>query len=322
MRTRTALVLFFFLVALPPAFGQWTPLTPVASISQESDGVRAVFQSGAVLKLQVCTDSIIHVLYSPTDSFPKHTDYVVTKTSWPPVSWKMESSDKSVTLSTAAVKVVIEKDSGAISFTTVTGQGLFRDGKRFMFPQVVNGEKTYRAETVVEMYGSREGFYGLGQHQSGVWNYHGESVDVSQENTNIAVPVLLSSKGYGIFWNNTSRSRFNNRFVHVMYISSEVADTIDYYFIYGPDFDKIISSYRDLTGSAPLFGRWAYAFWQCKNRYKSQEEILSVAQKYRDQHLPVDNIVQDWFWWNRKGEHVFNKNYPDPKAMVGPAPQE
>jgi alpha-D-xyloside xylohydrolase len=316
MRYRFGLVLFFVWAWLLSACGQWTPLAPVASISQESDGIRAVFQSGAVLKLQVCTDTVMHFLYSPTGNFPQQTDYVVTKKSWVPVSWKMEWSDKNVTLSTAAVKVIIEKDTGAISFATLAGQGLFRDGKRFMTPQVVNGEKTYRAETVVEMYGSREGFYGLGQHQAGIWNYHGESVDVSQENTNIAVPVLLSSKGYGIFWNNTSRTRFNNRFVHVMYISSEVADTIDYYFMYGPEFDNIIASYRDLTGGAPLFGRWAYGFWQCKNRYKSQEEILSVAQKYRDLHLPVDDIVQDWFWWNRKGEHVFNQNYPDPKAMV------
>ena len=65
-----------------------------------------------------------------------------------------------------------------------------------------------------------------------------------------------------------------------------------------------------------MFGKWAYGFWQCKNRYKSQEEILGIAQKYRELHIPVDNIVQDWFWWNRKGEHVFNKNYPDPKGMV------
>ena len=180
----------------------------------------------------------------------------------------------------------------------------------------VNGEDTYRAESFVNIYGSHEGLYGLGQHQAGVWNYRGESVDISQDNSNIAVPLMLSSKGYGIFWNNTSRSRFNNRFANYLYISSEVADVIDYYFLYGPDFDKIIASYRDLTGQAPMFGKWAYGFWQCKNRYKSQEEILGVAKKYRDLHIPVDDIVQDWFWWNRKGEFVFNKNYPDPKAMI------
>jgi len=65
-----------------------------------------------------------------------------------------------------------------------------------------------------------------------------------------------------------------------------------------------------------MFGKWAYGFWQCKNRYRSQEEILGVAHKYRELHIPADDIVQDWFWWNRKGEFIFNKNYPDPKAMV------
>ena len=138
----------------------------------------------------------------------------------------------------------------------------------------------------------------------------------SRRTTPISRFRLLSSSGYGIFWNNASRRRFNNRFVHSLYISSEVADTIDYYFIYGPDFDKIVAGYRELTGAAPLFGKWAYGFWQCKNHYKSQEELLGVAHKYRELHIPVDNIVQDWFWWTNKGEFVFNKNYPDPKGMV------
>jgi alpha-D-xyloside xylohydrolase len=310
-----AIIFCVFLCACA-ASAQWTRLDPVKSVKQETDGVTIGFQSGGILHLQVCNDSVIHVIYSPVASFPKRTDYVVTKTSWPSVQWKSESTEKAVVLSTAALRITIEKETGAVTFFEKGDKQLFRDAKRIMTPEVVNGEKTYRAETVVEMYGTHEGFYGLGQHQAGVWNYHGESVDVSQENTNIAVPMLLSSNGYGIFWNNASRTRFNNRFVHVMYISSEVADTIDYYFIYGPEFDKIIASYRDLTGAAPLFGRWAYGFWQCKNRYKSQEEILAVAHKYRDLHLPADNIVQDWFWWNRKGEHIFNKNYSDPKGMV------
>ena len=316
MRYRYAAGILAAVVCTLPVFAQWTPLDPVTSLKQEADGISVAVRSGGTLKLQVCSDSIIHVLYFPTSDFPKRPDYVVTKSSWAAAPWKLESSEKNLTLSTSALKVTIEKESGAITFSDLSDKQLFRDAKRIMTAETVNGEETYRAETVVEMYGTHEGFYGLGQHQAGVWNYHGESVDQSQENTNIAVPMLLSSNGYGIFWNNTSRTRFNNRFVHVMYISSEVADTIDYYFIYGPEFDKIIASYRLLTGSAPLFGRWAYGFWQCKNRYKSQAEILGVAQKYRDLHLPADNIVQDWFWWNRKGEHIFNKNYPDPKGML------
>jgi alpha-D-xyloside xylohydrolase len=181
---------------------------------------------------------------------------------------------------------------------------------------MLHDEDAFRAESFINIYGSREALYGLGQHQSGVWNYRGESVDISQDNTNIAVPFLVSSKGYGIYWNNDSRSKFNNRFANYLYITSEVADVIDYYFFYGPDLDKVIADYRELTGQAPMFGKWAYGFWQCKNRYKSEDEILGVAQKYRELHIPVDNMVQDWFWWNRKGEFVFNKNYPDPKGMV------
>ena len=217
---------------------------------------------------------------------------------------------------TSLLKITVTRKDGAIAYAEVNGGSLVQEASRRLTPEKVNGEDTYRAESFVNIYGSHEGLYGLGQHQAGVWNYRGESVDISQENSNISVPLMLSSKGYGIFWNNTSRSRFNNRFANYLYISSEVADVIDYYFLYGPDFDKIIAGYRDLTGQAPMFGKWAYGFWQCKNRYKSQDEILGVARKYRDLHIPVDNIVQDWFWWNRKGEFVFNKNYPDPKAMV------
>src|SRR5260221_12931056 len=96
-------------------------------------------------------------------------------------------------------------------------------------PVKVNGEETFHAESFFNIYGTREGLYGVGQHQAGVWNYRGESVDISQDNTNIAVPLLVSSNGYGIFWNNDSRSRFNNRFANYMYVSSEVAYVIKHH---------------------------------------------------------------------------------------------
>jgi alpha-D-xyloside xylohydrolase len=303
----------FFCAATAQA--QWKPMNPVRDVQQQADGVLFTMGSGT-LKVQVCSDSVIHVLYSPTATFPKRADFVVTKQTWPATQWTMQSSDGAVTLATSLLKITVTRKDGAISYAEIHGESLVQESSRSLTPEKVNGEDTYRAESMVSIYGSHEGIYGLGQHQAGVWNYRGESVDISQENSNISVPLMLSSKGYGIFWNNTSRSRFNNRFANILYISSEVADVVDYYLLYGPDFDKIIAEYRDLTGQAPMFGKWAYGFWQCKNRYKSQVEILGVARKYRDLHIPVDNIVQDWFWWNRKGEFVFNKNYPDPKAMV------
>jgi alpha-D-xyloside xylohydrolase len=294
---------------------QWAPMNPVSSFQKQADGVMVTMKTG-ILKVQVCNDSIIRVRYSATSSLPNPPDYVVTKTTWPASNWTMQSADDAVSLTTSRVTVKIARQDGGITYLDSDGKPLVNEASRKLTPAKINGEDTFRAESFINIYGSREGLYGLGQHQSGVWNYRGESVDISQDNTNIAVPMLVSSKGYGIFWNNSSRSRVNNRFANYLYISSEVADLIDYYFIYGPDLDKLVAAYRDLTGQAPMFGKWAYGFWQCKNRYRSQEEILGVARKYRELHLPVDNIVQDWFWWNHKGEHIFNKNYPDPKGMV------
>jgi alpha-D-xyloside xylohydrolase len=310
------LTALFVAALVSPALAQWEPRNPVVAVQPQSDGAIFTMKTGK-LRVQLCSDSIVHVLYSPTSSFPpSRPDPVLIKTTWPAIRFTTQTDDDSVTLSTSQLKIVVARKDGAITYRNIDGKQLVQEGTRKLTPVRVNGEETYRAESEVNIYGSHEALYGLGQHQAGVWNYRGESVDISQDNSNIAVPFLVSSNGYGIFWNNDSRSRFNNRFANYLYISSDVADVIDYYFFYGPELDKVIAGYRELTGEAPLFGKWAYGFWQCKNRYKSQDEILGVARKYRALHIPVDNIVQDWFWWNRKGEFVFNKNYPDPKGMI------
>jgi alpha-D-xyloside xylohydrolase len=309
-------VLLFFLAAAPSLLAQWVPLNPVISAETQTDGVVLVLQSG-FLRFQVCSDSIVHVVYSIERDVPKRTDFLVTKISWPKAGFSLHTDDpKLITLTTPKVKIEITRADSSIVFYDSAGHKLTQENTRTLTPTEVNGEKTYHSERFVNMWDTQEAFYGLGEHQAGVWNYRGEAVDLSQDNTNISIPLLLSSNGYAIFWNNGSRSRFNNRFVHAFYLSSEVSDSVDYYFFYGPDFDHLIADYRELTGAAPLFGKWAYGYWQCKNRYDSQQELLAIAQKYRDLQIPLDNIVQDWFWWNTMGEPVFNKNYPDPKGMV------
>ncbi|MGC1620667.1 MAG: TIM-barrel domain-containing protein [Candidatus Acidiferrum sp.] len=307
--------LAIFLCA-PSLFAQWVPLNPVDSVESRPDGVVLVLKTG-FLRFQVCSDSIVHVVYSLERDVPQHSDLMIVKKSWPKSDFSISSDDsKVITLATPRLKIEITRADSSIIFLDSEGHHLAQENTRTLTPSTVNGEKTYHSERFVNMWDTQEAFYGLGQHQGGVWNYRGEAVDLSQDNTNISIPLLLASNGYGIFWNNGSRSRFNNRFVHAFYLSSEVSDSIDYYFLYGPGFDRIIGSYRELTGSVPLFGKWAYGYWQCKNRYDSQAELLAIAQKYRDLHIPLDNIVQDWFWWNIMGDPVFNKNYPDPKGMV------
>src|SRR5581483_426784 len=314
-RSSLCLPLVLISICSIDASAQWIPANPVTGVEKQADGVLFTMQTGA-LKLQVCTDSIIHILYSPAWPPAKRPDYVITKTEWMPVPWTMQAAGEDVTLTTARLKVSVDRKDGVIRYSNLTGKVLLTEGPKEMTPAVVNNEHASHAEDVIKMYGSEEALYGLGQHQAGVWNFRGESVDLSQENTNIVVPLFLSTNGYGVFWNNTSVSKFDNRFIHYLFLSSEVADAIDYYFLYGPEFDQIVGGYRELTGAAPLFGKWAYGFWQSKNKYTSQEQLLGIARKYRDLHIPIDNLVQDWFWWTKTGEFKFNPNYPDPKAMM------
>ncbi len=310
------LCLAAILVLPGAARAQWVPVNPVINVQQQPDGALLQLQRG-YLRFRVCTDAIVRVIYSLEASVPERTDFLIVERAWPHAAFTLEMTDpKAVTLSTARLKIVIGREDSAVQFLDTTGKTLAQESTRSLTPVEVNGEKTLHPERFVSMWATQEAFYGLGQHQAGVWNYRGEAVDLSQDNTNISVPLLLSSNGYGIFWNNGSRSRFNNRFVHAFYLSSEVADAMDYYFLYGPEFDSIIAAYRELTGPAPMFGKWAYGYWQCKNRYASQQELLGIAGKYRALQIPLDNIVQDWFWWNIMGEPVWNKNYPDPVGMV------
>ncbi len=304
-------------LAALPASAQWTPLNPVVDVQRQPAGALIALKTGS-LRLQVCTDSIVRVVYSLTPEVAARPDFVVVKTSWPAVAFELETKDpESVVLKTARIAVKVNRANSALVFLDPAGKPLAQEDARSLTPVEVNGEKTLRSERFVNMWATQEAFYGLGQHQAGVWNYRGEAVDLSQDNTNISIPYLLSSNGYGLFFPNGSRSHVNNRFVHAFYYGSEVADALEYYFVYGPEFDALVAAYRDLTGQVPLFGKWAYGFWQCKNKYETQEQILGVARKYRDLHIPVDSIVQDWFWWITMGDPVFDpKRYPDPKGMI------
>ncbi len=317
---RWAGVFFAFLLAIGSqneAFSQWNPPNPVESFEKQPNGV-VIRQKAGVLRLEVDAPDVLHVTYSRLDAgtATQPADHVVVKQDWPGGSFEVTSDSKAVTLSTQKLKVVVARESGEMHYADANGKQLTTESYRSLRPIEVNGEKTFHAESFFAIYGSHEGFYGLGQHQAGVWNYRGEVIPLRQENTEITVPLLVSTNGYGIFWNNPSRSVADNKFVHSLYLSAEVADRVDYYFLYGPEADQIIGHYRELTGEVPLFGRWAYGFWQCKNKYQSQAEIEGVAAKYRSLHIPVDNIVQDWFWWVTMGEMNWNPKYPDPQGMI------
>lgn len=106
---------------------------------------------------------------------------------------------------------------------------------------------------------------------------------------------------------------------HSLTMTSEVGTGLNYYFISADNMDGVISGYRHLTGAAPLMPKWAYGFWQSRQRYETQDQLLDVVAEYRKRGWPLDNIVQDWFYWpeDQWGSHDFDKvRFPDPQGMV------
>jgi len=164
-----------------------------------------------------------------------------------------------------------------------------------------------------------EGIYGLGQFEDPIVNYRGQDILIEQANRTAVNPFLVSTKGYGILWDNYSRSRFSDSRETTLF-QSEVADGIDYYVVHGPGLDRVVAGYRLLTGKAPLAGKWAFGYWQSKERYKTGQELIGIVREYRRRGLPLDNVVQDWSYWG--GMDQFSSmmwdpvNYPEPRRMT------
>jgi alpha-D-xyloside xylohydrolase len=236
-----------------------------------------------------------------------------SKESCPGAKFKVSETTDAAILTTDTLKIELSLRWGNVQFSTVGGDNLLRERNtipRTYEPAELNGEKTFHVEDRFAPDFS-EGFYGLGQHQSGMFNYRGATVELGQNNTDVAIPLLLSSKGYALMWNTASLTHVDNRFPLELNLDSLAGHAVDYYFIYGPEMDQLIHEYRNLTGHTPMLPKWSYGFFQSKDRYVSQEEVLAIAHRYREQHIPLDGIVQDWFWWKSEGDPIFNSNFPD-----------
>ena len=295
------------------------------SVTVQRDATGVVMHKGdETMHITVCGAGVLHIVAGPGDPKGASPDTPWITKPCAPQSFEFTQDEKQATLKTAQMQVAIQFRAGLLSFRDAAGHPLLNEsfrGGRVYTPVTVNGEKLYRVSDRF-MPGALEGFYGLGQHQSGVFNYNGNVVELAQANTDVAIPLLFSTNGYGILWNTAAKSWFDNRFPTEFTLKSDAADAIDYYFLYGPDADHIIHSYRNMTGHAPLFGKWAYGFIQSKDRYRSAKELLEVASEYRDQHVPLDMIVQDWFWWKQQGDPQFTDEYLKPDPDVAGAIQK
>ena len=166
-----------------------------------------------------------------------------------------------------------------------------------------------------------EHYYGLGQNQEGFLDHRGHVVHCwadynAPAGQSFCVPFLLTNKGYGLLWDNPSKTTIEPGFNEQTKWTSQVGDRVSFFVIAGSTADEIFAGYKQLTGPTHLLPKAAYGYIQCKQRYASQKEILDVAQGYRDRHLPADVLVVDWFYYTKMGQFDFDpKFWPDPAAM-------
>ncbi|MEO6721072.1 MAG: TIM-barrel domain-containing protein [Ferruginibacter sp.] len=424
------------------------------------------------VKLEVIADNIIRVIAVPGKEIALTKSLVTVYSKATDLTWKVISSKDKVSLKTKVLTAVVDLKTGAVTFWDASGKKIINEkpiaGRSFQ-PAIFDGKSYYNLTQTFQST-SGDAWYGLGQHQDGIINYRGQQATFFQNNTEVAIPFLLSSKNYGILWDNYSLTKagdvrplhplsalqlfskngesgwltasysndkakpedvlleraesdismeflgdskkvlpedfhgekgmvtwegsiasylsgrhqlrftlggclkvwLNNQLVldhwrkawnpapalipfnikkgekilvkiewipeggesyislkwqeplseeeqNSFSFSSEAGQQIDYYFIYGSNMDQVVSGYRYLTGKAPIVPKWALGFWQSRERYKTQDEIISTIAEFRKRGIPIDNIVLDWSYWKEAGwgsQDFDETRFPAPDSMI------
>lgn len=161
-----------------------------------------------------------------------------------------------------------------------------------------------------------EHVFGLGQHQHGLLDNKGAVIDLEQRNTEVCIPFYISSLGYGFLWNNPGVGRVELGTNQTRWVM-EATRGIDYYIVAGDTPAEILEKYIDATGHPPLLPDFALGFWQCKLRYRTEQELLSVVREYKQRGLPLAVIVSDYFHWHMMGDWGMDpRDWPDPAGMI------
>lgn len=426
------------------------------------------------VRLEVISDKIIRVSATQEKDFSDKKS-LITAFEYPSDKiWTVSEESGYVVLSTPSLKATVSQSTGEVIFYDSEGHLILAEkqgGGKSMTPITVEGTDGYTMRQVWQS-PQDEAFYGLGQHQSDEFNYKDKDEQLFQYNTKITNPFVISTRNYGILWDNYSWSRwgdardyaqindvfklydkdgkeggltgtwtpasysrgaetlvrtepflyfenlkanrenlpkgfpllgaevlfegeiepsesglFNFMLYYAGYIKvyvdnhlvvperwrtawnpntykfqcnleegkrtpiriewepdggesycslrvftpkpadeqntmaiwSEMGDDLDYYFIDGQNMDEVISGYRKITGKAQVMPKWAMGFWQCRERYKTSDELLGVIKEFREQGMPIDNIILDWNYWYEDswGDHDFDLDrFPDPKGMI------
>ncbi len=418
------------------------------------------------VRVELVTDRIARITAVPGDSFEMPASLAVIAPRRC-VKYAVTEERGERVIETGRMRVRVNLATGAVRFTDLEGRSILAEEKRAPFEaRDIQGQRFFAVRQQWNR-GTDEALYGLGQQQNAQMNYNGEDVELIQQNLVVAIPFVVSSRNYGLLWDNPSLTRFGNprpygvasrdlqvldadgksggftaryyageeleltrlepdinyqyikdlaawpkdldqskvqnqrvvwegslvsdqpgvhRFrlysssyiklfaddklvmtrwrqnwnpwyhnfdlpmqkgkpvkirlewvpdngyvallhndplpavdLHSVAFASDAAHAVDYYYIAGHDLDDVIAGYRQLTGKAVMAPRWAYGFWQSRQRYKTQDELLEVVREYRKRGIGLDNIVLDWFYWREDdwGSHEFDAaRFPDPRKMI------
>ena len=474
MLTRYSLFLSTFLFTITvKSFADTTD----ARFIKTADGIivypsKHLSGNAAMVRLQVMGDNIIRVLASPGTEQPAVKSLIIVDPQQGSKNWQVTETKERVLLKMPLLSASVFLSTGAVSFSDAGGKSILAERQyqgREIKPAVFEGEAAYSISQTFET-SSDDSYYGLGQHQDDVFNYKGQQVFLFQNNTEVAIPFLVSSKNYGVLWDNCSLTTVGDTrnyqslsslqlfsktgeqgwltaaycndknkpaeiafekaesFINYPYLddtrerlpkefniqdglvrwegsiaspyqgmhkfrfsyggymkvwidgkllfdrwrqswnpgyaqlglnmdknkkytlriewipaggesylsarwmppvpkedentfgfSSEAGKQLDYYFVYGKNMDEVIAGYRSLTGKAPIVPKWAMGLWQSRERYKTQDELLSTVKEFRARKIPLDNIVQDWSYWkeNDWGSQEFDvSRFPNPDSMI------
>ena len=235
------------------------------------------------------------------------------------MNFKTDIQDNKIVLNTSELSVSVDTGTGIVSYFSKDGKSLLAEKSGMQFIDFDDaGTKTYQVYQPFIL-DKEEAIYGLGQLQNGKMIQRNMTKNLIQGNVEDVSPFFQSTKGYGVFWDNYSPTLFTDNEVETSF-RSEVGDCVDYYFMYGKDADGVIAQVRSLTGQAPMFPLWTYGYWQSKERYKSQEEVVDVVRKYRELGIPLDGIIQDWQYWGHNylwnAMDFQNPTFNNPQKMM------
>ncbi|HOV69419.1 MAG TPA: glycoside hydrolase family 31 protein, partial [Clostridia bacterium] len=290
---------------------------------------------GAKLRIIFYKDNIARISRT-LDKFAPKNDYIVIAEP-EPVAFDVLEDKKSLTVTSGVLKLVISKRDMRISFyhgdSLLVGQpryGMQLFQTTITVPRYESDLDNYpnmKHVSTDELPGYKfwlrfdfapdEHVFGLGSNETGAFDRKARAQYLYQQNYKAPVPFFVSDKGYGVLVDTGAFSSFSYDFFGQTFYTDSV-QMGDFYFIAGGNLDNVVRGYRLLTGQAPLMPKWFYGYTQCKEHYHTQKELLDVLHEYRRRKVPLDLIVQDWYYWPEGtwSDKSFDlSRYPDPKGM-------